>query len=116
MAQNNTFAEYVVHDLLGHIDGVTARAMFGGHGIYKDGVIFAIIADDELYFKVDESNRAQYEARGSHPFVYAKGGHKSTTMSYWLVPQDILEDKDRLREWVEQSVAISAAKKPKGAN
>ncbi len=111
MSDKNTFAEYVVHDLLGQIDGITARAMFGGHGIYKNGVIFAIIAYDELYFKVDESNRADFEHFGSHPFVYAQGGHKSTTMSYWLVPQEILEDTERLAEWVERSVAISAAKK-----
>ncbi len=50
MHAKNSFDDYVVHDVLGHIDGISARAMFGGHGIYKDGVIFAIIAYDELFF------------------------------------------------------------------
>ena len=68
---------------------VTAKRMFGGWGLYRERQIFAIIADDRLYFKVDEHNRPDYEAAGSQPFTYnAKG--KRAVMSYWLVPAHVL--------------------------
>lgn len=87
--------------------------MFGGYGIYKDGIIFAIIAYDQLYFKVDDTNKADYEAHDSGPFVYDQGGHKQTTMSYWLVPEEIMENHEKVAEWMEKSVEISRKKKKK---
>jgi len=68
--KSNEFVEYITEDLLAELKGVTSRAMFGGYGIYKDGIIFGIIVDDELYFKVDDTNREEYEKMGSSPFVY----------------------------------------------
>ena len=56
MKKDNSFHEYVMRDFLGDISGITSRAMFGGWGVYKDGTIFGIIFDGELYFKVDKSN------------------------------------------------------------
>jgi len=106
------FHEYVIHDVLGHIKGITSRKMFGGYGLYLDGAIFSIITDvDELRFKVDDSNREQYEAIGSTPFIYH--GHKNrkpTIMNYYLIPKEIMEDRDTLHEWVEQSAALSRKK------
>jgi DNA transformation protein len=107
----SSFVDHVVHELLAGIDGITSRAMFGGHGVYKGGIIFAIIVNDELYFKVDGSNKGEYKARGSHPFVYSQGGHAATTMSYWLVPDEVLDDPDLLASWVDVSVGISKANK-----
>jgi DNA transformation protein len=109
--KKSTFVDHVVHELLAGIDGITSRAMFGGHGVYKGGIIFAIIVNDELYFKVDGSNKGEYEARSSHPFVYSQGGHAATTMSYWLVPDEVLDDPDLLASWVDVSVGISKANK-----
>jgi DNA transformation protein len=107
-----SFHEYVTGDVLGHIDGITSRAMFGGYGIYLDGTIFAIITGDgELRFKVDDSNRAQYEAISSTPFVYT--GHKDkkpTIMSYYLIPEDMMEDRERIETWARQSAALSKKK------
>ena len=106
------FHEYVMGDVLGHISHVTSRQMFGGYGIYLEGAIFALITDDgELRFKVDDSNRAQYEDMGSTPFVYT--GHKNkkpTTMSYYLVPEAIMEDREQVEEWARQSAALSKKK------
>ncbi len=104
------YHEYVVHDVLGHIEGIASRSMFGGYGLYLDGAFFAIItAPDELRFKVDDSNRAQYEALGSKPFEYT--GHKNkkvTVMSYYLVPEEIQEDREKLEEWARQSAILSS--------
>ncbi len=106
----NGFVDYVLHDAMQGIRGLTARAMFGGYGLYKDGVVFGIIADDELYFKVDEKNLPQYKERGSQPFKYEGKNRKVIAMSYWEVPAEILEDRERLGEWVDASVAASRRK------
>ena len=107
------FLDFVLKDVLNHIEGITSRAMFGGYGIYKDGFIFAIIADSNLYFKVGESNLQDYKSIGSEPFVYEQGNHKKTTMSYWLIPDELLYDKEEIQERVEKSVAVSKAKRKK---
>ena len=79
--------------------------MFGGYGIFHEGLMFALIADDTLYFKVDESNREIYEKAESQPFPHG--------ISYWEVPADVLEDKNRLGEWAEISIDIAHRKAKK---
>lgn len=109
------FAQYVQNDLLAAFD-VTARAMFGGYGIYKDGIFFALIVDDELYFKVDDSTKIRYEKYGSEPFTYSKGKHKPVTMSYYVVPADIIENEKTLLQWANTAYQIAlGAKKSKPA-
>ena len=107
VGRHDSFHDYVVDDLLAGIPGIESRAMFGGWGIYRDGTIFAIIVEGELYFKAGDRNRADYEKMGSRPFTYARKGKKSVAMSYWLVPPEILEDRNRLRDWVDRAVAAS---------
>jgi len=99
------YLEYVL-DLLSHCDSITSRAMFGGYGIYKNGIIFAIIAHDELYFKVDQSNIELYKNHGSEAFTFETKGRVSK-MSYWKVPLLVMEDETQLMEWVNQSYNIS---------
>lgn len=112
MAKDPSFHDYVMHDLLATLPNITSRAMFGGWGIYKDDVIFGIIVDGELYFKVDDSNRGDFERSGSRPFVYSQGG-KSVTMSYWLVPEEVMEDEEKLGMWVGRSVGVSIQSRKK---
>ena len=113
MSRRDWFVVYVLHDVLAKVSGVTARAMFGGYGIYTDGVIFAIIVDEQLYCKVDETNRPQYEARGSQPFVYQRSNHKPTQMPYWQVPEEALEDPDEMKTWALASYQMSQAQNMK---
>lgn len=103
--RDDSFHEFVMQDLFGDFSGITSRAMFGGWGIYKRGKIFAIIADGELFFKVGDSNRSEYELHDSHPFIYESKG-KKMPMSYWLLPEEIMENKDMLAEWVEKSLLV----------
>lgn len=102
----NSFVKYIINDLLRNISGVSSKAMFGGHGIYKDGVIFAIVVDNELYFKVDNSNRVEYERSASEQFIYQskKGPVK---MPYWKVPENVMENPNLAAQWAEQSVDAS---------
>ena len=112
MAKDNSFHNHIMEDVLGQFPGMTSRPMFGGWGIYRNGWFFALIDNNQLYFKVDDSTRADYEAVGSHQFTYTKQG-KSMPMAYWLLPESVIEDKELLRQFVDKAVAV--AKKGKAA-
>jgi len=95
-----TYRDYV-GDLLDPFGDVTIRAMFGGHGIFESGDMFALISSEErLYFKADDSNRADYEAAGAERFQ---------TMPYYEVPEEVIEDPGALAEWAATSIAIGHA-------
>ena len=79
--------------------------MFGGVGIYSGELFFALIADDTLYFKVDDSTRSDFETRGMGPF--RPFGDAGGTMQYYQLPEDLLEDPEALRPWAEKAVAIA---------
>ena len=86
-----------IMDLLAPIGDIYSRAMFGGYGILHEGDMFAFISDSSLYFKVDDSNRAQYEDSGSE---------KLGRISYYEVPPHVFEEPAELHEWANISVAV----------
>lgn len=98
------FREYVLEQL-GRVAPVTSRAMFGGVGIYADGLFFALVDDDTLYFKTDDDTRGAYEARGLAAFRPMGGDGPS--MRYHGVPGELLEDVDELRPWMEAAVEVA---------
>lgn len=111
--RDSGFHEYVMRDLFGGMPGIMSRPMFSGWGIYKNGIIFAIIADGELYFKVDEENQEYFERFGSTPFTYPMKNGKMSTLSYWVLPEEVREDQRELEQWIARSIAASmCAKKP----
>ena len=116
MAGNPEFVEFLKDQLrgLGH---VTSRRMFSGAGLYGDGVIFALVLRDTLYFKVDDGNRAAYEAEGLAPFSYEARGKTVTVGAYWRVPERLFDDPDEMLEWARAALAAgrraAAKKKPK---
>ena len=83
--------------------------MFGGVGLYSGDLFFALIAEDTLYFKVDASNRPDFEERGMEPF--RPFGEDGGTMQYYEVPEDLLEDPDALRPWAEKALAVARGSK-----
>jgi DNA transformation protein len=108
MSVSDEFTEYIL-DQLSLWRQVTARKMFGGVGLYRDGKMFGLIANDVAYLKVDDSNRKKFVEAGSSPFKPYPD--KPTTMSYFEVPPDILDDPEELMKWAEQSLAIQKRKK-----
>lgn len=106
MSVSRTYREYVLEQL-GRVVPVSGRSMFGGVGIYSDGVFFALIADDLVYLKVDETNREDFERAGMGPF--RPFGDESRPMRYYQLPGDLLDDPDRLRPWVEKALAVARA-------
>src|SRR5882762_11434554 len=111
MAVSASFRTFILDQLSRVVSKIRARAMFGGVGIYAGDLFFALIADDTLYFKVDDSNRPDFEQRGMKAFQpYGEG---SETMQYYQVPADLLDDPEALRPWAEKSIAVAAKKKEK---
>jgi DNA transformation protein len=109
MAVSQSFRTFILEQLGRTVTGIRARNMFGGVGIYGAEFFFALLDDDTLYFKVDESNRPDFEARGMGPFQpYGQDGE---TMGYYRVPDDLLEDPEVLGQWAEK--AIAAARRAK---
>mgnify|MGYP001766003659 CR=1 FL=1 len=105
MPVSPSFQTFVVDQLSRVVPMVRARRMFGGVGIYSGEVFFALIADDTLHFKVDDSNRADFEARRMDPF--RPYGYEGEVMQYYQVPDDLLEDAEALRSWAEKALAAA---------
>jgi DNA transformation protein len=88
---------------------VTVKKMFGGAGLYADGLFFGLIdSSDAVYLKVDDTNRADYEAAGSAVFHPRTSGGKTMAMPYMTVPEDVLEDPDALAAWARKAIAVAA--------
>ena len=106
MAVTDAYLQYVLEQLAG-LGPVTPRRMFGGVGLYHEERFFGLIAGDTLYFKANDSNRGDYEARGMSRFrPYPDKPYWS--MTYYEVPADTLEDADECMAWARKSVAIAA--------
>lgn len=99
------FTAYVV-ELLAPLGRVVSRRMFGAHGIYQDGLMFALIDGDVLYFKTDAVTQPQFEQAGCEPFVY-EGKGRRVTLSYWRAPDEAMESPALIQPWGR--LAIEAA-------
>jgi DNA transformation protein and related proteins len=113
MSVTPSFRDFVLEQLGRGGLSVSGRSMFGGVGIYAGELFFALIADDTLYFKADESNRPDYETRGLGPFrPYGEG---SEGMHYFRVPDDLLEGPEELRVWAEKAIMVARRAKGKAS-
>ncbi len=110
---NTEFKDYVLQELMGDIAGITCRPMFGGYGFYKDGIFFGMIANDVLYFKVDDINKSKYTESGSKPFVYVSPKGKEMIMSYYEVPESVMDNKNLFKEWINDAVEAGVRSKKK---
>ena len=105
MAVSDDFLNYVV-DQLRLWGEVSTRRMFGGAGLYREGKMFGLVADDVAYLKVDDSNRADFEKAGSSPFnPYPEKG-LTAVMSYYEIPPEVLENPADLAQWAQRAFEI----------
>ncbi|MGF1604754.1 MAG: TfoX/Sxy family protein [Rhodothalassiaceae bacterium] len=88
---------------------VRARAMFGGHGIYCEDKMFALVAEGALYFKVDDQSRRAFEAVGAQPFVYM-AKHRPMSLSYWRLPPEKDADERTFLEFAGHGLAAARRK------
>lgn len=105
MGVSASFRDYVL-DQFREVGPVTTRPMFGGLTFFSEGRAFALIAEDRLYFKVDDSNRGDFEARGMGPFL--PFGDPAKPMAYCELPEDVLEDMEELGTWMRKAQAVAA--------
>lgn len=106
--------DYAQHclELLHTLGACNARRMFGGYGIYLDGLMFGLIAYERLYLKVDGRSEPQWQAAGGEPFVY-DGKGKPVKMSYYTPPAEALESPELMRPWAR--LALEAALRARAA-
>ena len=88
MSDDSVYIEYIL-ELLAPLGPVRARKMFGGYGLYHDALMFALVAEQQLFLKIDEQTEAQFAAAGSGPFLY-QSGNKTVSMRYWSAPEAAL--------------------------
>ncbi|WP_292531585.1 TfoX/Sxy family protein [Methylocystis sp.] len=92
-----------IEELFAPFAPVSVKRMFGGHGVYADGLFFAIEADGEIYLKADRHSAPQFQEAGCRPFIY-QGKNRPITISYWTLPDQALEDGEELVRWARSAV------------
>jgi DNA transformation protein len=106
MVASNSFAEFL-REQLDPLGRVSIRRMFGKSGVFCDGLMFAMVTDDTLYFRVDEQNREAFEeAAAFPPLNYAKGG-RTIDLSFWRAPERLWDEPDELVAWARAAMAAA---------
>ena len=106
MVASNAFAEFL-REQLAPLGRLTMRRMFGKTGVFCDGVMFAMVTENTLYFRVDDQNRATFaEAEAFPPLNYEKGG-QAIDLSFWRTPERLFDEPDELIAWAQ--AALQAA-------
>ena len=102
---NSEFAENL-REVFAEFGPIEIKSMFGCFGIFRDGLMFALVEDDVLYLKADKRTAASFEDRGLPSFEYEKGG-KKVGMSYFQAPEEIFDEREVAKEWAD--LAFGAA-------
>jgi DNA transformation protein len=103
-------------DLLLPLGEVRARRMFGGHGIYKDDVMFGLVAEDRFYIRTDDENKAPFIERGCEPFVFGERNGKTIVSRYYEPPESAFINAQKMKPWALLGVEAAArGTKPKAA-
>lgn len=113
--KDDSFKDFVL-DQLREFGAVECRAMFGGHGLYRDAVFFGIIWKGRLYFRTNPEGRQKFIERGMAPFqpdlknTRAKKASRGPRIltSYYEVPTEVFEDTRQIAEWAARAVASRA--------
>lgn len=98
-----------LHDLFRPLGPIRLRAMFGGHGLYHDGLMIALVIDDGLYLKTDEQTRPRFAQAGCTPYQYVSKG-RTMPLSYWSVPEEAMDDAQALLPWARLACAAALRK------
>ena len=107
------FSDYVV-ELVSGLGRVQAKRMFGGAGLFRDGVMFGVLISDVVYFRVDEALKADLAAQGSEPWVYVRQG-EAREMGYWRMPETAADDPDEAAAIARRAYAAAVKRKAEGS-
>ena len=104
-----------IRELFTPFGPVAIKRMFGGAGIWSDGLMFGLIFDGAIFLKVDATSIPDFEREGSRPFVYTRAKSKGrvgrASLSYWRLPERLYDDPDELAAWAHRALAIAQRKK-----
>jgi len=89
---------------------VSIRRMFGGAGVFADGLMFALVVDDVIYLKTDDGNRADFDAENLPPFRYRRAGAMRALTSYRRMPDRLYDDPEELAQWAAGAFAAASIK------
>ena len=104
-----SFTSYL-RDLFADLGPVSLRKMFGGQGLYHDGVIIGLVIGDELFLKTDAITRTAFEQAGGEPFTY-QGKGKPVVMSYFSPPAEAMESAQSMKPWARLAWEAALRKK-----
>jgi DNA transformation protein len=103
-----------IRDLFAQFRPVTMKRMFGGAGLYADGLMFALVFDGAIFLKADEASIPEFERERSAPFTYTRAKSEGrvgrASLSYWRLPERLYDDPDELAVWAVRALAIAARK------
>ena len=104
-----------IRELFSPFGAVTVKRMFGGAGIWSEGLMFGLVFDGAIFLKVDETSIPEFEREGSRPFVYTRAKSKGrvgrASLSYWRLPERLYDDPEELAVWAARALAIAQHKK-----
>ena len=94
-------------DLFAPFGRIAVRRMFGGEGLFRDGLMFAIVHEERLYFKTSEESRQAFIAEGTGPLFYKFKNAEGVLRSYYELPDRLYDDPDELAEWARAAFAVA---------
>jgi DNA transformation protein len=104
-----------IRELFAPFGPVTVKRMFGGAGIWSDGLMLALEFDGAIFMRVDEASIPDFEREGSKPFVYPRaktpGRVGRASRSFWRLPERLYDDPDELAVWARRAHTIAEQKK-----
>ena len=109
MPVSDSYRTFVLEQIARVAPRIRGKSMFGGVGLYSGDHFFALIDNDALFFKVDDTNRPDFIAARMKPWSPFEDGKEAT--GYYELPPDLLEDPDAMKPWVEKAIAVAARKK-----
>lgn len=113
MANSRDFVDFVLEQM-SQFGSINARRMFGGHGLYIDGLMFAIVVDDRLYLKADAETQPRFAAKSLPPFTYLRAGKTAVSVGYFEAPPEVFDDKAEMFNWARLAhvAALRAKARP----
>lgn len=104
-----------IRELFSPFGAVTVKRMFGGAGIWSEGLMFGLVFEGAIFLKVDETSIPDFEREGSKPFVYTRAKSRGrvgrASLSYWRLPERLYDDPEELAAWAGRALAIAQRKK-----
>jgi DNA transformation protein and related proteins len=107
-------SDFIV-ELFAPFGRVTIRRMFGGAGLFCEGLMFGLVFDGAIFLRVDDASIPDFEREGSVPFVYTRakspGRIGRHSLSYWRLPERLYDDPEELVSWARRAAAIARERK-----